>query len=110
MIPGKMPYEIDREHYQVRIYGTTDEIREWVIEISKAIDGGHSLTFMKDDLDNLERIVEPVNFTYGIYQRIYFNRDSILYAPNASGEGKKFMFKALVERFFEEARQKIESR
>lgn len=106
-----MPYEIDKECYQVRISGAPDEIRGWIKEICNAIYGNcNYLSQIKDELDNLEKIIEPFQFTIGMYQRIYFNRDSILYAPNASGEARKFFFEALVEKFFEEARQKIEGK
>jgi len=105
-----MPYEIDKKHYQVRIKGSTEEIRTWVKEICNAIDSGHSYLQIQEQMNNLENILEPFAFTIGTYQRIYFNRDSILYLPNASGEAKEFFFEALIVKFFEDARQKMEGK
>jgi hypothetical protein len=104
-----MHYEIDKEFYQIRIKGNSNEIKLWVKEICNAIDKGDSYSRIKDEVDNLENIIEPFQFTFGRGQRIYFDKNSILYAPNVSGkEAKEFHFKALIEPFFQIARKKVE--
>lgn len=103
-----MPYIVDKKNYQIKINGTTDYIKTWITEICNANNYGNYICQIQEKVDNLEKIVEPYAFTIGIHQRIYFNNNSILYAPNVSGEAKEFFFKALVEKNFEKARQKIE--
>lgn len=101
-----MKYTID--DYQININGTPDELRLFIRELSNLLDGGQGYKQIEDDLKNLENILEPHNYTFGIYNRIYYNKKGITYTPNASEEeAKNFHFKVF-KTFFDEAIRKIE--
>jgi hypothetical protein len=99
-----------KKNDRIIIKGKPDEIRDWVKEICTFMDKGASYSMLGEDMDNLEHIVEPVQFTFGIYHRIYYNNNTLLYVPNVSTkEAKKFHYK-MFEKMFDEARKKIDTK
>ena len=99
--------DIDREHYQIRINGSAEEIRMWFNAIDSVLTKGIGQRDMKDELANLENIINPVQYNPSHYQRIYVSNDSLLYAPNVSFEARPFHFK-IIQKLFEDARKIVE--
>ncbi|MBU1202366.1 MAG: hypothetical protein KJ583_06615 [Nanoarchaeota archaeon] len=102
-----MNYDFSTAH-QIRIRGKSVEIKKWLKELCDVFDKGASYSQIQDEVNNLENIVEPVQYTFGVYHRIYFNRDSILYVPNVSGDdAKKFHFEVF-KKLFDKAKNNFE--
>jgi hypothetical protein len=102
-----MKYDLNTK-YRITVSGTSGEIRSLIKELSNCLDKGMSSTQLKDELNNLEKIVELQQYTFGIYHRIYYNHDTLLYIPNVSSvEAQKFHYK-IFKHFFDEAVQRIE--
>ena len=99
--------DIDKEHYRINITGSTEEIRMWFNALDSALTKGIGQREMKDELDNLEKIINPVQFNPSHYQRIYISSDSLLYVPNVSFEARPFHFK-VIQKLFEDARKIVE--
>ncbi|MBU0980083.1 MAG: hypothetical protein KJ709_04725 [Nanoarchaeota archaeon] len=103
-----MPYDIDRKACKIRITGSTDEISAWIRALDTVITRGTNISQLEEYLHNLEERVEPIQYTFGQYERILFNNDSILYGPNASKTAGESFFESLIVKHFEAARRLIE--
>jgi hypothetical protein len=93
-----MRYDLSQKNV-IKIKGKTDEIRDWIKEISLFMDKGTSYSIIEKEVNNLEKIVEPVNYTFLGYHRIYFNHNSLIYLPNVSEESREIYFKFFKEKF-----------
>ena len=104
-----MTYQIDEEHHCVIIYGTPDNIRLWLDCLDKEVTHGIIPREFKDQMDNLEQIMDfDIDTTVStMYDRIYFQKNKILYRPNASGEENDFLWPPLKQKF-ERARKRYE--
>ncbi len=92
-----------RKDYKIEVIGKPEEIRRLIEELSNSIDKKTSYNMIKENLDNLENIVNPEQFTFGIYHRIYYNKDSLVYVPNTSGKEAKEFHYSIFKEFFEKA-------
>jgi hypothetical protein len=102
-----MNYNIDRENHRIDINGSTEDIKRWIITLDKVIYKGGYLQQLERDLNNLENIIQPTQFTFSHYFRIYYNNNSLTYCPNVSGkEAKDFWFK-IIEKNFEEIQKEF---
>ena len=67
----------------------------WFNAIDSVLTKGVGQRDMKDELDNLEKMINPVQYNPSHYQRIYVSSDSLLYAPNVNWEARPFHFKVI---------------
>jgi len=105
----KMKYDLDTK-YRIKASGTSDEIRLLIKELSNGLDKGSSYRQLKDELKNLEKLVEFQQYTFGPSHRIYYKKDEFLYVPNVSfKEAQKFHY-SIFKQFFIEAVKKIEEK
>jgi len=87
-----MKYDLNTK-YRITASGTSKEIKLLIEEISNIIDKGTSYNQLENELNNLEKIIEPQQYTFGLHHRIYFNHNSFLYVPNVSSkEGQEFHY------------------
>lgn len=99
-----MKYET--KNYRITVKGSTDEIRNLIKEITLQFGRIH-LSQLEKELSNLENISELEQFTYGIHNRIYYNKDTFLYVPNVSSkEGQRFHYRIFKE-YFDKAYKKM---
>jgi len=96
--------------YRISVSGTSDEIRLLIKELSNQMGGDATYLQLKDKLDNLEKIVNLEQYTFGIHHRIYYNRNSFLYVPNVSSkDGQKFHY-TVFKKIFGEATKNLEGK
>lgn len=95
---------IDKEHYHIMIQGSAEEIRMWFNAIDSVLTKGTGQQDMKDKLDNLEKIIDPIRYNPSHYQRIYVSNNYLLYLPNVSFEARPFHFK-IIQKLFEDAKK-----
>ena len=69
-----MKYDFSTK-YRISVSGTSDEIRLLIKELSNQMDKGQSYTQLKKELDDLEKLVDLEQYTFGAYHRIYYNHD-----------------------------------
>ncbi len=104
-----MPYKIDKKNHRIKITGSTNKIRNWIISLDQVITGGGSLSQLEEKLKKLEQITELKQFNFNLYERIYFDYNSILYVPNVDIDARDFWF-PILEKHFEKARKIIEKK
>lgn len=104
-----MKYEILNENYQIRLYGKPQEIKTFLEATDKIFTKSTTITMIQDDLDNIEKIVEKHNFDFGNpNQRLYYNKNEIIYLPNAHNkEAKEFHFE-IIQQFFKDIKKEFE--
>jgi len=102
-----MNYTIDKKNYRINIYGTSSEIKKWIYAISDVSVGGESIVSQfEDTLENIESIVDKIYMEFINYDRLYFDRNSIIYLPNAhSKSSKKNIFEGVILPYFEKAKE-----
>ena len=96
-----MRHVFDKNH-TLTITGDTSELKVFIKELCDVMDK-YSFHNIKDDVNNLERVVDLIPYTFGMHHRIYFNKEKVFYTPNVhSDEGRNFHFK-IFEGFFNKA-------
>ena len=104
-----MKYNFSNE-YRIIIEGKPIEIKNWLKELCNVFDKGQSYSQIKEEVNDLENIIDPVQYTFGRYHRIYFNHDLILYVPNVSGEeARDFHFK-IFKKIFDKTKENYEKK
>lgn len=98
-----MQYHIDRQNYQIRIEGSTQQIQTMVRAIDTVLTSGSTIGQIRDRLDSLESAVDTIQYNPTRHHRLYISRNFILYVPNVSLTAREFWFK-MVEKSFDEAR------
>jgi len=94
-----MKYKIN-ENYVIDIKGTVPEMKKFIKELSNVLDKGMSYSQIQEEVENLENINDFSQYTFGIHNRLYFNKNMIKYTPNANGEeARRFHFEVF-EPFF----------
>jgi hypothetical protein len=87
-----MKYDL-KDKYRINVSGTSSEIKSLIRELSIELDMGSSYNQLKNELNNLEHIIKPEQYTFGLYHRIYYNHNSLSYIPNVSSiEAQKFYY------------------
>ncbi|MFA6072946.1 MAG: hypothetical protein WC758_02455 [Candidatus Woesearchaeota archaeon] len=96
------------QKYRINVTGSSDELKLLLKELFDVLGYSNSYSQIKENVDNLENIVQEENYTFGIHHRIYFNKNHILYVPNVSGNvARKFHYETF-KSFFDIARENIE--
>jgi hypothetical protein len=104
-----MKYDFSTK-YRISVSGTSDEIRILIKELSNQMDKGQSYIQLKNELDDLEKIVELEQYTFGAYHRIYYNHDSLLYIPNVSSKEAQKIHYNIFKKIFDEATKSVEKK
>lgn len=97
-----MTYEINEEYQAITIEDSNvNNIRLWLDCLDQEVMHGIFQREFNKQIDNLERIsYSSIDTTAStMYDRIYFQRDKILYRPNASGEERDFLWPLLKKKF-----------
>ena len=101
-----MEYTFEKD-YRIKIIGKPDELRGFIKELSEVLDKGTGYKQIEDEVEHLEDIIDMHNYTFGVYNRIYYNNKEIIYTPNVSGEeARKFHFK-IFKTFFEDTLKRM---
>jgi hypothetical protein len=88
--------------YRIKITGKPEDLKTFIKELSYRLDAGLGYEQIAKEVDSLENIIDMQQYTFGIYHRIYFNKQEIIYTPNVSGlEAKKFHFNIFKKTFDE---------
>ena len=106
-----MRYDFSQD-YIIKIRGKPEQIKDWLKEISMFMDFGVSYKFMENEIrgfDSLEKIVEPVEFTFGDVHQVYFKNRSIWYSPNVINGDKK-MYYDRFRKLFDQAKVKMDEK
>jgi len=97
-----MAYKIQEEYHSVTIEEkNVENIRLWLRCLDQEVMHGIFAREFKEQIDNLEKIASSSIDTTAstIYDRIYFQKDKILYVPNASGKECEFLWPLLKKKF-----------
>ena len=103
-----MNYEVDKENYRVLISGSTAEIGDWIRLLDLVISKGRCSSQLEEDLENLHNINEMTQFNFNNFERIYYNKDSLLIVPNVTLSARDFYF-GIIEDHFEKAKNYLNS-
>jgi hypothetical protein len=90
------------DDYRIKISGKPKDLKMFIKELSTILDGGTGYTQIEEDIEGLEKIINPKQYTFGVYHRIYYNNKEVIYTPNVSGEeARKFHFNIFKKTFDE---------
>lgn len=106
-----MAYKIEDEYHAITIEDNVDNIRLWLNCLDQEVMYGIFAREFKTQIDNLEKIADSSIDTTASTRddRIYFQRDKILYRPNASGKECEFLW-PLLKKKFERAKKRYEEK
>jgi hypothetical protein len=104
-----MKYDFSQK-YVIKIKGKTAEIKEWIKELSNAVDNGGSYKALKDDIDSLETITELRDYSFGQYHKIFFNHNTLTYIPNVHEESTKELYFNIFKSKFDEAKKVMDKK
>lgn len=94
------------KNYRITVTGETDEIRNLILNVGQELGRG-AYKSLEEEVEHLEKISDPEQYTFGQYVRIYFSKDTFLYVPNVSEKAKEFhfnIFKPIFDRAYENTR------
>jgi hypothetical protein len=79
-------------NYKVYIKGNTDELKLWLEElgiVATLSPDGYGRSQLKNHIENLENIVEPVQFSFAINHEIQITKKAIVYMPRPSASNSR---------------------
>ena len=106
-----MSYEINDEKYFINIYDTPNNIKLWLDCLDIEVMHGIFQREFKKEINNLENITDFIIETTAStrYDRIYFQRNRILYRPNSTSMNTE-LYWSLLKKKFERTKQLFEKR
>ena len=95
-----MEYEFDNKHGNIMIdYCTPEEVKLWLESLEKVIPNSPPLSEIENKLNNIKNIDSLEQFNFNRFERVYFNRDSIMYVLNVNLGARSTYFSILKEHF-----------
>jgi len=74
-----MLYEIDYKKYEIKVIGTSEEIKKVINCLDIIVNNGAPKRLLKDDLDHLEKIVLLREHNFNHVDKICFDSTSLTY-------------------------------
>ncbi|MBT4334345.1 hypothetical protein HOD61_00845 [archaeon] len=103
-----MKYKINEKQSFIEITQCeTSEVKRWLESLEKVIPISPPLEEIEEELINLENIITPEEFNFSRVERVYYNKDSILYVANVTFEQRPFYF-PIMKKHFEAAKEVFE--
>ncbi len=80
-------------------YCTPSEVKLWLESFEKVIPHSSPLSEIEEKINNIENITTSESFNFSRTERVYFDKDSILYVANVSLNSRGSYYPILRDHF-----------